>query len=227
MKNKTLKAFARSRCAMPMNLQFFAEGGNGDGENGGGSGGSDNGGSDGGEKPVSFDDFLKGDGNQAEFDRRVNKAVQTALANAKEKWDAMTNDKLSEAEKLAKMTKEEKDQYNFNKRLKDLEEREKAVARGELLAEAKKTLAEKNVPIELAEFLDLSDADKCNTSIDALEKAFSNAVAKAVDTALKGKEPPKKAPGEVSEKEFKDMTYAEKLELKTKNPALYKKLAGK
>ena len=29
-----------------------------------------------GSKPVSFDEFLKGDGNQAEFDRRVQKAYQ-------------------------------------------------------------------------------------------------------------------------------------------------------
>lgn len=52
-----------------LNLQLFAEdpgnGGGADGGNGGGSGG----------EPMSFDDFLKGEGNQAEFDRRVQKAV--------------------------------------------------------------------------------------------------------------------------------------------------------
>lgn len=33
------------------------------------------------------------------------------MTNAQEKWQALTDDKLSEADKLAKMTKEEKAQY--------------------------------------------------------------------------------------------------------------------
>ena len=108
MRKKVFKVM----CKVPMNLQLFAEGGNGagtgdEGGNGGGAGGA--GGSDENE-PLSFDDFLKTGGNQAEFDRRVQKAVNTAVTNAQEKWQALTDDKLSEAEKLAKMTKEEKAQ---------------------------------------------------------------------------------------------------------------------
>ena len=89
-----------------------------DGGNGGGSGKGDSG-AGGGQQP-SVDDFLKGDGNQAEFDRRVNKAIETAVSNAREKWEALTNDKLSEAEKLSKMTKEEKTQYLAQKHEKEL-----------------------------------------------------------------------------------------------------------
>ena len=56
-----------------MRLQFFADpGGNG----GGPEGGDDNGA---GTGTVSFDDFLAQEGNQAEFDRRVQKAVNTAV----------------------------------------------------------------------------------------------------------------------------------------------------
>lgn len=102
---------------LPMNLQLFAEGGDGagaDGGNGGGSGEGEGAGGEGGagsDTPPSFDDFLKTGGNQAEFDRRVQKAVNTAVTKAQEKWQALADDKLSEAEKLAKMTKEEKAQY--------------------------------------------------------------------------------------------------------------------
>ena len=32
-------------------------------------------------KPMSFDDFLKTGDNQAEFDRRMTKAIQTAVSN--------------------------------------------------------------------------------------------------------------------------------------------------
>ena len=94
-----------------MNLQLFAEGegdgsGAGDGnEDGAGAGAGDNG------NELSFDDFLKEGDNQAEYDRRIQKAVNAAVTRAQEKWKALTDDKLSEAEKLAKMTKEEKAEY--------------------------------------------------------------------------------------------------------------------
>lgn len=74
----------------------------------------------------------------------MQKAIQTSLTKEKEKWQAMTDDKLSEAEKLAKMTKEEKAQYMQQKKEKELSDREAAITRKELMAEAKNTLAGKN-----------------------------------------------------------------------------------
>ena len=136
MRNGLVKAM----CRVPMNLQLFAEGdgaGAGDDGNGGGAGG-DNGSGEGGEDtPPSFDDFLKTGDNQAEFDRRLQKAINTAVTNEQKKWQAMTDDKLSEAEKLAKMTEEEKTKYLQQKREKNLTDREAAVTRKELMAEAK------------------------------------------------------------------------------------------
>ena len=88
-------------------LQIFAEG-DGDGGVHANGDGVENGKSGDKNHPLSFDDFLKQGGNQAEFDRRVQKATQTAVANAKQKWKALTDDKMSEAERLAQMTKEEK-----------------------------------------------------------------------------------------------------------------------
>lgn len=113
MRNKLFKAM----CKVPMNLQLFAEDGDGTGAGEGNGGGSGEGtGGEGGDNTPSFDDFLKTGSNQAEFDRRVQKAVNTAVTNAQEKWQALTDDKLSEAEKLAKMTKEEKAQYMQKKK---------------------------------------------------------------------------------------------------------------
>lgn len=143
---------------------------------------------------MSFDDFLKGDGNQAEFDRRVQKAVNTAVSNAQKKWEALTDDKLSEAEKLAKMTKEEKAEYLQKKKESELSEREAAITRKELMAEAKNTLTEKKLPVGLAEVLDYTDAEACNKSIAAVEKAFQAAVEAAVEDRLKGGKPPKRPP---------------------------------
>ena len=170
---------------LPMNLQFFAE--------------DDPAGADDvGEKktePMSFDDFLKEGKNQAEFDRRVAKAISTA----QEKWQALTDDKLSEAEKLAKMNANEKAQYMQQKKEKELAAREAEITRRELMATAKNTLAEKNLPVDLAEVLDYADADRCSQSITKVESAFQKAVEAAVQERLKGKEPPKKAPASSEE----------------------------
>ena len=182
----------------PLNIQFFAEGGEG-GDNGGSGdegGAADNkGGDEGGagdNQNKSFDDMLKDSNYQAEFDRRVQKAIKTA----QDKWNAAMDDKLSEAEKLAKMTKEQKAEYEEKKRIKALEEREAAVTRKELMAEAKNTLTDKKLPVSLAELLNYSDADSCSKSIEVLEKAFQEAVEEAVKAKIKGGIPPKKAEGD-------------------------------
>lgn len=207
MRNRVVKAF----CKVPMNLQLFAEGGDGagaDGGNGGGSGESAGGeGGAGGDTPPSFDDFLKTGGNQAEFDRRVQKAVNTAVTKAQEKWQALADDKLSEAEKLAKMTKEEKAQYMQQKREKELTDREAAITRKELMAEAKNTLASDGLPQELAEVLDYSDADTYKKSMEKVKEVFQRAVETAVEEKLKGGKPPKKAPGGDAQKALEEQVY--------------------
>lgn len=192
-KDRTMRKKFMHNCKIPMRLQFFAEG-DGAGVEGGNGGGSGSEGNAGTDTPMSFDDFLKGEGNQAEFDRRVQKAINTAVANEKQKWQVMTDDKLSEAEKLAKMTKEEKAEYLHKKQEKELEDREAAVTRKELMAEAKNTLAEKHLPVSLADVLNYTNADECNKSITAVEKAFQEAVEAAVNERLKGGKPIKKAP---------------------------------
>lgn len=207
MRNRVVKAF----CKVPMNLQLFAEGGDGAGADGGNGGGSGEGaggeGGAGGGTPPSFDDFLKTGGNQAEFDRRVQKAVNTAVTKAQEKWQALADDKLSEAEKLAKMTKEEKAQYMQQKREKELTDREAAITRKELMAEAKNNLASDGLPQELAEVLDYSDADTCKKSMEKVKEVFQRAVETAVEEKLKGGKPPKKAPGGDAQKALEEQVY--------------------
>lgn len=203
MRNRVFKAM----CKVPMNLQLFAEGGDGAGAGEGNGGGSGEGTGGEGDNPPSFDDFLKTGGNQAEFDRRVQKAVNTAVTKAQEKWQALADDKLSEAEKLAKMTKEEKAQYMQQKREKELADREAAITRKELMAEAKNTLASDGLPQELAEVLDYSDADTCKKSMEKVKEVFQRAVETAVEEKLKGGKPPKKAPGGDAQKALEEQVY--------------------
>lgn len=188
---------------MPMNLQFFAET---EGEAGGGAGGTSGnaaggeGGNTGGdpaaggaEGQVSFDNFLKDPKNQAEFDRRIGKALETSRSKMQTEIDARIQEARTEAEKLAKMNAEQKAEYEKEKREKELADREASITKRELAAAAKEQLAEKGLPLSLADVLNYSTAEACSASIDAVGKAFQEAVEKAVEERLSGGEPPKKA----------------------------------
>lgn len=174
-------------------LQLFTEGDDG----GTGDGNGDGSGAEGGNnEPMSFDDFLAQEGNQAEFDRRVNKAIKTAVTKSEEKWKALTDDKLTEAEKLAKMTKEEKAEYRAKKAEKELEELKRMNARTELAKTARKMLADDNINIsdELLSNLVADDADGTKTAVESFAKMYKEAVQAAVKEAIKGK-PPKAGTG--------------------------------
>ena len=98
------------------NLQLFTEpGGDGGGSEGGDGAGAGGNPGNNNNTTMSFDEFLALEGNQSEFDRRVQKAVNTAVTNAQTKWKTLTDDKVSEAEKLAQMTNEEKANYRAKK----------------------------------------------------------------------------------------------------------------
>lgn len=202
------RVFGKARCKMPMDLQFFAEGG--EGGAGGGAGGSasgdaggapgaagSEGGAAGGEGGAatlpSFDDFLKDPKNQAEFDRRVAKALDTSRTKMQADIEAKMQEARTEAEKMAKMNAEQKAQYEREKQAKELADREAAITKRELMATAKEQLAEKGLPISLASVLNYSSAEECTASIDAVGKAFQEAVEKAVNDRLAGGKPPKKA----------------------------------
>lgn len=187
---------------MMMNLQLFAEGegaGAGDPGNGGGTAGNSGAGSgDGGTggAPVTFDDFLKQEGNQAEFDRRVQKAIDTAVSNAQKKWKDLHDDKLSEAEKLAKMTNEEKAAYRMSQMEKELNAFKEKDTLAEMSKTARKMLSEEeiNIPDELLAHLVSTDAEDTKNTVQAFAKLFKDAVQDALKTKYKG-EPPKKGTG--------------------------------
>ena len=195
MRNKMFKAI--------MDLQLFAEGGdagaggNGDGGAAGDGAGNNGAGSgDGGDGTLSFDDFLSQKGNQAEFDRRVQKAIDTAVSNAKSKWQAIHDDKLSEAEKLAKMTSEEKSAYRMSQLEKEVAEFKKKEAISQMTSTARNMLSDEgiNVPDSLISHLVTADAEETKKAVEEFAELFKNAVQDAVKDKLKGK-PPKKGTG--------------------------------
>ena len=140
----------------------------------------------------SFDDILKDKKYQSEFDKRVAKALETAKGKWETDYQAKVEEAKTEAEKLAKMNADQKAKYAEEKRLAELEKREKDITTRELRATAFETLAEKNLPKELVDILNYSDAEQCNKSIEAVEKAFQTVVERAVNEKLRGKQTPNK-----------------------------------
>lgn len=141
-------------------------------------------------EPLSFDDFLA-QGGQAEFDRRINKAVQTAVANAQKKWQTLTDSKVSEAEKLAQMTNEEKEKYRADKAEKELADLKRQIALGDMAKTARKMLSDEQItlPDEIVMNLVSDDAEKTKESVEGFAKAFKEAVNAAVKEALRGNPP--------------------------------------
>ena len=124
-------------------------------------------------KAVSFDDFLKDPDNLAEFDRRVQRSIKTAVANEQKKWQNMTDDKVSEAEKMAQMNKEEKAEYRAAQLEKELAELKRQNAITAMRSEARKMLDEQgiNLPDDLIQNIVAEDADTTKTNVEAFAKA--------------------------------------------------------
>lgn len=178
-------------------LQLFSEdeGAGGEGSDGAGKGGGEGSGegNQGGEgnEPLSFNDFLKLEGNQAEFDRRVSKATETAIKNAREQWELETNDKLSEAEKLARMTKEQKAEYKAQQMEKELNRLKAEKARNELAATARKMLADEKitVPDTLLAYIVAEDAEKTKAAVEDFVKLFNDAVGEELKKSARQETP--------------------------------------
>lgn len=139
------------------------------------------------DKPLSFDEILGDKTYQAEFDRRVQKALETA----KSKWEAEEQTKRTEAEKLAKMDAEQKAKYELKK---EKERADEAIARlnaYELKNTAIKIAQEKGLDISLLEDIDYSKqtAETITTIIDTKKAVFDKAIEKAMNDKYKEKSP--------------------------------------
>lgn len=166
MKYMNLSRYAARLMKPRFELQLFAEG-EGDGDNNGaGDGGNGEDEKDG--KDDSFDAFLKDPKNQAEFDRRVAKAMETQKTKLAATHKSELEAAKSEAAKLAKMNAEQKQQYEFEKLQKENEELKAAQAKAELGKEAAKLLREHKIDAtqEILDFVVGKDAEATKANID-------------------------------------------------------------
>ena len=139
------------------------------------------------DKPLSFDEILGDKTYQAEFDRRVQKALETA----KSKWEAEEQTKRTEAEKLAKMDAEQKAKYELKKEKESADEAIAKLNAYELKNTAIKIAQEKGLDISLLEDIDYSKqtAETITTIIDTKKAVFDKAIEKAMNDKYKEKSP--------------------------------------
>lgn len=200
----------------PMNLQLFAEGGEGsDGAEGGG------------EPPVAYTQEQFDAALQKETDRRVT----SALKKAQEKWQAEYEEKIekerSEAEELAKLSAAEREKKKHEKDLAQLAKDRAAFELEKMEFQTQKELAAADIDSGFAKFLIGKDAEKTSENISEFSELFNAQVAAAVEAKLGGKPPRGGNSGSKLEenpfsKEHWNMT--KQIELKKNDPELYEEL---
>lgn len=180
------KMLQNDKQPIKLNLQFFADGEGGEG----GEGATQ-------EPPASKTEEGEEDGKESKKFTQddLNKIISDRLSKERKKWDEELSSKVeeakTEAQKLAKMNAEQKAEYERKQLEEQLTKREAEITKRELRATALETLAEKGLPKQLAEVLVYTDAEATNTSIEAVEKSFRDAVEQAVNDRLKNSTPPK------------------------------------
>lgn len=125
----------------------------------------------------------------------LNKIIADRLKSEQKRWEKKAADEKEEAERVAAMTADEKSKHEREKQEKALADREAALTKRERTALAKEYLAEKNVPAALVGAVDISDPDGIEASVEAVAKAFAEAVSAEVAKKLAGAPPKKGAPG--------------------------------
>ena len=141
------------------------------------------------EANQSFDELLQNREFQSEFDRRVSRALETARG----KWAQETKQKIErarvEAERLARLSGEERMAHDFAQREAELSQREMNIVRRELRAEAARMLSERALPMELMEALNYESREQVNLSMDAAENAFRQAVQQGIEERMRSQPP--------------------------------------
>lgn len=141
----------------------------------------------------TFDDVLSNKEYQAEFDRRVQKAIQTHETKLKEQWKLEQDTQKSEAEKLAQMNETQKLQYQLKKQEEANQEIQRKLNARDLKDEALKIATTQDTAFD-PEFLNLFDyenmtAEQLQDKTKLIKAIQDRIVEKAVNEWSKEKSP--------------------------------------
>lgn len=165
----------------------------------------------------------------AEVEEMIEEARKATEHKAKKKFEAKMSERLTEAEKLSKMDEEQKERYEFEKQKAELEENQRKFALLQNEVQATKIMEERGLPVAFASYIVAEDAETMMDNIKTFEKAFKSAVQDAVNAKISSPSAPKgtgvRQTG-LTKEAFNKMNLAQKQELYTSNPELYKQMMG-
>lgn len=140
---------------------------------------------------MTLDEILEDKLYKAEFDRRLTKAQETAIANAKKQWDKEQAEKVAESKKLADMDEIQKRDYEIDNLKKELSKRDQEKQASDLRMEAIKQASEKGIPVEVMSELDYKNetAESINKKIEVYSRAFQSVKTTAIENYSKESAP--------------------------------------
>ena len=126
---------------------------------------------------------------QADIDEAVNKALKEAKEQWKTDLKTQIENAKSEGERLAKMTKEEREKESSRIERENFEKAKAEFEHKSLVAEIKSQLADKKLPVSFAEMLAKDDAETSKAFLENFEKEWNAAHEKALAEKMAGKTP--------------------------------------
>jgi len=133
------------------------------------------------------------EGEKTFTQEELNKVLSERLAHEKRKFEKELSEKIAkekaEAERLAKLSAEEKEKELTSKQLEELRLKEKEVTIRENKLEAISAFDEAKIPIKLVDFVVDADAEKMREKINSLKETWQNAISDEVARQLKGTAP--------------------------------------
>ena len=122
---------------------------------------------------------------QEEFD----KTFSIRLQKEKARMEKEAEEKIAEVQRMAKLSEEEREKELKAKHESELTQREKDIAVRENKLKAIDLFTQNEVPIDLVDYVVTDDSEKTLENGEKFIKAFQDAIAKAVESHLKGSAP--------------------------------------
>jgi len=165
---------------------------------------------------------------QEELEKLIAAEADRRVSLAQSRWKKDSEKQVSEATKLAKMSEEQKYEFQIKQREDAIAAKERELAVSANKVECLKIMAEKKLPAELVDYVVSEDAEEMSNRIKLLERVINRAVADEVKSRL-GNNVPKTGSmsASITLEQFRKMSLAEQAKLAATNPELYKEFAYK
>lgn len=159
---------------------------------------------------------------QSAADKRVTDALKTARA----KWDKEAGVKIKEAESLGKMDENQRNAYQLEQALKELDQIRLDKAKAENTQETLKVLSNRNLPASLLDFVLTDNAESTLEKITEIQTIITSLVNEEADKRLPKQGTPKSgtAIDKMTREVFNKLPLQKQSELLKANPKLLDEL---